>query len=392
MYISLLIKTSCFDIIKINDIFVRLCMASTIKDKKFVNDIIDGMYDWVRVIDKDFNMVYVNKPMTEALGNSPEGKKCYTAIGKESACENCISRGAIFDGKSHVKEEIIGDKTFSVMSSPLRNSEGEIIAAVEVLRDVTEMKALQKKVMDQNRKLKFDLNLARKLQCSLLPKALPEEKIAFSFIYKPCETIGGDFLDIFKIDEDHIGIYIADVSGHGVSASMLTVFLRASINKKLLSPAEVLSELFIAYNSSSISSDLYITIFYAVINLKTKTIVFSNAGHNVCPIIFNDQKFEILRVPGIPISTWLEKPEYVDRYSNLAVGDSIFFYTDGIIEMRNAKNEQYGEKRLLDTLLLENSSPKIILNKIVDSACQFSGIIKDEEIPDDITMALLKIK
>jgi phosphoserine phosphatase RsbU/P len=367
-------------------------MASSIKDKNFVNDIIDGMYDWVRVIDRDDNMVYVNKTMSTALGNSPVGKKCYAILGKDKTCENCISRKAIFDGESHIKEELIGEKTFQVMSSPLRNSEGEIIAAVEVLRDVTEMKELQKKVMEQNRKLRYDLNLARKLQCSLLPKELPDEKLAFSYIYKPCETIGGDFLDIFKIDEDHIGIYIADVSGHGVPASMLTVFLRSSVNKKLLSPAEVLKELFTAYNSSSISSDLYITVFYAIIDLKTKTIIYSNAGHNVCPIIFNDERFEILRVPGIPISNWIDRSEYINKSSTLASGDSVFFYTDGIVEMRNANNEQYGEKRLLDILLLDTGKPKQILNKIVNSACQFANIKKDEEIPDDITMALLKIK
>lgn len=367
-------------------------MVSSIKDKNFIYDIINGMYDWVRVIDKDDNMIFVNKPMTEALGSSAEGKKCYSALGKKKPCENCISREAIFDGESHVKEEVIDNKTFSVRSSPLRNSEGEIIAAVEVLRDITEMKVLQKKVLEQNRKLRADLNLARNLQCSLLPKELPEEKIAFSYVYKPCESIGGDFLDIFKIDEDHVGIYIADVSGHGVSASMLTVFLRASINKKLLSPADVLQELFEAYNLSSISSSLYITIFYAVIDLKTKTIVYSNAGHNVCPIIFNEEKFEILRVPGIPISNWLENPEYVNKSSTLGHGDSIFFYTDGIIEMKNTKNEQYGERRILDILLTDKSEPKVVLNKIVNSACEFAELQIDAEVPDDITMALLKIK
>jgi phosphoserine phosphatase RsbU/P len=366
-------------------------MAASIKDNNFVSDIINGMYDWVRVIDRDSNMVFVNDTMSAALGSSPIGKKCYSALGKDKACENCISRDAIFDGESHVKEEIFGEKTFSVMSSPLRNSNGEIIAAVEVLRDVTEMKALQKKVMEQNRKLKYDLNLARKLQCSLLPRDLHEEKLSFSFIYKPCETIGGDFLDIFKIDEDHIGIYIADVSGHGVPASMLTVFLRSSINKKLLSPADVLKELFTAYNSSSISSDLYITVFYAIIDLKNKSLMYSNAGHNVCPIIFNDSKFEILRVPGIPISNWTENSEYINKSSHLAAGDNLFFYTDGIVEMRNANEEQYGEKRLLDILLVDNSKPRTILNKIVEDACKFANIKNDEEIPDDITMALLKI-
>ena len=82
---------------------------------------------------------------------------------------------------------------------------GEIIAVVEVLRDITQIKLLQQKVIDQNKKLQADLNMARKLQCSFLPRQLPDDKIKFSYIYTPCETLGGDFLDIFKINDDHIG-------------------------------------------------------------------------------------------------------------------------------------------------------------------------------------------
>lgn len=367
-------------------------MANSIKNKSFISDIIDGMYDWVRVIDRDYNILYVNKAMSDAIGKPIDGLKCYIALGKTQACETCISRNAIFDGASHEKEEIIQNRTYSVMSSPLRNAQGEIIAAVEVLRDVTETKKLQKKVMEQNRKMKSDLNVAKKLQCSLLPKPLHVQGISFSYVYKPSEDIGGDFVDIFTIDSDHVGVYIADVSGHGVSASILTVFLRGAINKKLSSPAAVLSELFHSYKTSNINGDLYITVFYAVVNIKTKTVTFSNAGHNMCPIIFNQGKFEILRAPGIPISNWLEDPGYINKSVKLSEGDRLFFYTDGIVETKNSENEQYGEKRLLDILLLDESEPDVVLNKIIEDAWSFAQIKEEGEIPDDITMALMEIK
>ncbi|MCX7746026.1 MAG: SpoIIE family protein phosphatase [Clostridia bacterium] len=362
-----------------------------VNTSRFIEDIINGMNDWVRVIDAEDNIIYINRSMAEGLQGEPIGKKCFEVIGRTAPCENCIARKAIFDGHVHHKEEIINGRIFSVMSSPVRNDRGEITAVVEVLRDVTQIKEFQQKIMEQNLKLQYDLSIARKLQCSLLPKGLPEDKLKFSFIYKPCEELGGDFLDIFRIDDTHVGIYIADVSGHGVPASMMTVFLRSTINKKVLSPSKALGELYREFNRSTFDQDLYITVFYAIIDVQNKTITFSNAGHNVCPVILGQEGFKLLNSPGIPISNWLESPDYSDSVVSLGTGDRIFLCTDGIIEMRNTANEQFGEDRLLEILLSDKSGPSGTLNKIIDVACEFAGIKSTYDVPDDITMALLEI-
>lgn len=356
--------------------------------------IINGMYDWVRVIDLDDNLVFVNKAMSESLEGALIGKKCYNAIGRDTPCENCVSRSAVKNGLPQLKEEIILGRTYSIMSSPIKDNNGKIIAVVEVLRDITEMKKLQKEIINQNKKLQSELNMAKKLQCSLLPKELPEDTIDFSYIYKPCETLGGDFLDIFKIDSEHIGVYIADVSGHGVAASMLTVFLRSSIDKNLLSPAAALKKLYKEFNSDYSDQDYYITVFYAIIDLKNNTLVYSNAGHNVSPIIFSlDRKrFELLRTPGIPISSWVEDPIYTDRQVVLEKGDRFFLYTDGIIELKNTINEQFGEDRLVSVLLSENSSPNVVLDQIIKAASKFAGTQSYSHVSDDITMALIEFK
>lgn len=359
-----------------------------------IEHIINGMYDWVRVIDLDDNIVFVNKAMSEALKGNLIGKKCYNAIGRDTPCENCVSRSAFLNGTPQLKEEIILGRTYSIMSSPIKDSNGNIVYVVEVLRDITEMKELEKKIINQNKKLQSELNMAKKLQCSLLPKDLPEDKIEFSYIYKPCETLGGDFLDIFKIDSDHIGVYIADVSGHGVAASMLTVFLRSSIDKSTLSPASALKKLYKEFNNDYSDQDYYITVFYAIIDLRNNTLVYSNAGHNVSPIIFSSEskKFELLRIPGIPISNWVEEPIYSDRQVGLEKGDRLFLYTDGIVELKNKNNEQFGEDRLVSVLLSENSNPNIVLDQIIEATCKFAGIHSYSHISDDITMALLHFK
>jgi Serine phosphatase RsbU, regulator of sigma subunit len=369
-------------------------METIKKNASFIKGIIDGMFDWVRVLDKDDNIIYMNKAMREGMKTAVIGSKCYTAVGRTEPCENCISRKAVFDGDSHEKEEMIGDRVFSVMSSPVKNEKGEIVAVVEVLRDTTKVKLLQHEILKQNTKLRDDLSMAKRLQCSMLPKQLPEDCLDFSFIYNPCEALGGDFLDIFRIDASHIGLYIADVSGHGVPASLLTVFLRSTLDKRTLSPAEALKNLYKEFNSSNFGGDLYITLFYCIIDIKNKTMSYSNAGHNVCPILMNTKdktRFKPVRLPGIPISHWVENPDYKDDCIRLQVNDRLFLYTDGIIEIKNSNNEQFGEDRLLN-LLYSNKDTVGTLNSIFNTACEFAGLTDLTKAIDDITIALLEIK
>ncbi|HPV02514.1 MAG TPA: SpoIIE family protein phosphatase [Clostridiales bacterium] len=350
------------------------------------------MYDWVRVIDRDNNVIYMNRAMREGLGEKFIGKKCYEVLGRNEPCTVCISRKSVFEGFSQEKEESIGDRTFSVMSSPVRNAAGEVVAVVEVLRETTQLKKLYQEMQEQNLKLKSDVEMARRLQTSLLPDSPDDPRLDFSMLYMPCESLGGDFIDIFYIDDSHIGMYIADVSGHGVQASLLTVFLRSAINKKLLSPAKALEELYYEFNKSKLDREMYITIFYSIIDLDTKTMHYSNAGLNVIPVVYGRQRFELLKMPGIPISNWLEKPEYRDGSVRLSSGDRFFMYTDGILEIRNRSNEQFGEDRVLDILLNSSARPGQILRDIKETAFRFANIRSSDDLRDDVTMALLELK
>lgn len=364
------------------------------KSEHFIEEIVDGMYDWVRVIDLDNNVIYMNKAMSESLGHPALGKKCYEILGRSEPCNNCTLRQMVFDGRSHEKEEHINGRIFSVMSSPIRNKEGKIIAAVEVLRDTTQVKRLYEKTREQNAELRKDLEMARKLQVSLLPDPPSDKRLNFSMVFIPCKSLGGDFLDIFSIDDSHVGLYIADVSGHGVQSALLTVFLRSTLNRKLLSPAKALGELYAEFNQCRLYLDenLYISVFYTIIDLDKKTMVYSNAGLNVIPIVYNKNRYDMLWLPGIPISTWAKCPEYKDASRKLQPGDRLFLYSDGILEIRNKANEQYGEERLLDILQNHDLNPGETLQKIKASAFDFAGIGNGGALKDDVTMALLEIK
>lgn len=359
----------------------------------FIEEIIDGMQDWVRVINKDDTIIFVNKSMREALGMDIVGQKCYETLGRSSPCPNCVSRRYL-PNWSRCKEEKINGRTFSVTSSPLKSAEAKSEdAVIEVLHDITELKEMSVVLENQNEILKQDLLIAKRLQWSLLPKeSIVCDKINFSFIYRPCETLGGDFIDIFKLDADHIGLYVADVSGHGVAASMLTMFLRTALNKTELSPAQALTQLYVDYNKNGFFSELYIAVFYGVIDTKNYTMTYSNAGLNVCPILFSKNDFQILRASGIPISNWVESPDYNDVTISIVPKDILFLYTDGIIEIRSKKNGQFGEERVVEHLLESELPPSQTLTKLIEKAIAFSDNSDPNNILDDITVALLEIK
>jgi sigma-B regulation protein RsbU (phosphoserine phosphatase) len=367
-------------------------MYPDIKNKPFLENIIDGMFDWVRVLDLDNNVIYMNKAMSDALGTHATGVKCYKLLGRSSPCENCTSSRALIDGNHHEKEEHIGNRVFSVMSSPLKNESGETVAIVEVLRDTTQLKRLYNELQSQNMKLRSELDMAKKLQSSMLPKAINDSRFCFSCRYLPCESIGGDFVDIFKIDASHIGLYIADVSGHGVPASLLTIFLSSSLNKKLLSPAKALEKLFASFNQSGLSEELYITLFYVIIDLDNKSLVYSNAGLNTFPILYGNTGFELIKHPGIPISSWIDKPLYKDGRMRFQTGDRLFLYTDGITEMRNSEGSFFSEERLFNILNESRSTPDKILADIEASMTSFIGVNARKTLQDDITMALIEMK
>ena len=359
----------------------------------FIEEIIDGMQDWVRVINKDDTVIFVNKSMREAIGVDIVGQKCYETLGRTFPCSNCVSRKNL-PNWTGCKEESINGRTFSITSSPLKsNGVDSEDAIIEVLHDITELKDMSVALENQNERLKEDLLMAKRLQCSLLPKeSLTCDKIDFNFIYRPCETLGGDFIDIFKLDDDHIGLYIADVSGHGVAASMLTMFLHTALDKSELSPTKALTQLYTDYNKNDFFSELYIAIFYAVIDTQGYTLTYSNAGLNVCPILFSKNDFQILRAPGIPISNWVESPDYTEVIVSINPNDKLFLYTDGIIEIRNKNNGQFGEERLVEHILESELQPLQTLTKLIEKAISFADNSNPDNILDDITVALLEIK
>jgi len=358
---------------------------------KFILDILDGMDDWVRVVDRNNSVIFINRSMERDLGvYDLAGKKCYELMGCGRPCENCITDKAVFEGKSFKKEEVFNNRIFSVMCSPIIADDGNIYYAVEVLRDITKEKELEREIIKQNLKLQHDLEMAKKLQMQLLPRDVKLPFLDFSYMYQPCDDLSGDMVNIFQIDKERVGIYIADVSGHGVSASMLTIFIISTLNKKTYSPARALYRLFRQYNLGDFDKDSYITIFYGIYNTRTHVFTYSNAGHNCAPVIIGKNGVKRLYMPSIPISNWVDDPRYYDSTVHIKTGDRLFLYTDGVTDQwLEEPGKITSDMYVLDMLRDNNTDLKTVLNKICKYVYTRLDSIGTRQ-KDDITMALIQ--
>ena len=363
-------------------------LVQNIKDYSILNyHVLESMADWVRVVDSDGIIFYANRAMKESLGDDLIGEKCYKVHGKKEPCGFCISRRSIEAKETVQKEEIIDGKFFSVKSSPVLDSSGNAIAAVEVFRDVTRERKLELELIEKNRKMSEDLLFAKRLQRRILPKKGIYHTLKIDYLYKPSEMLSGDMFDIYYIDEENIGIYICDVVGHGITASMMTMFVRQtmrSIKDDILNPSACLTELHKRFVALDLEADKYFTIFYGVYNIKTNHFKYANAGHNCVPIKYNSQKLKLLKTNGFPISLIFNEICYEENDIKLNKGDNILFYTDGITEVKNIEGVEFGVERVVSTV---KNNKDNVLNAIVENVEKFRW----GEQEDDFAMVLVEV-
>lgn len=240
-----------------------------------------------------------------------------------------------------------------------------------------------------------ELNVATNIQKSMLPcifPAFPERKeFGIYATMMPAKEVGGDFYDFFMIDERHLAIVMADVSGKGVPAALFMVIGKTLI-KDHTQPGRSLGEVFMEVNNllcESNSEGLFITAFEGVLDLVTGEFRYVNAGHEM-PFLYRKGVFEAQKIkPGFVLAG-MEDMQYREGVLTLDAGDKIFQYTDGVTEATNAHNELYGMERL-DAVLNRNSkgAPGEIVDAVKEDIDIFVG-----EAPqfDDITMLCLEYR
>lgn len=240
-----------------------------------------------------------------------------------------------------------------------------------------------------------ELNVATNIQKSMLPCIFPAfpERSEFDIFatMNPAKEVGGDFYDFFMVDERHLAVVMADVSGKGIPAALFMVIGKTLI-KDHTQPDRDLGEVFSEVNNilcESNSEGLFITAFEGVLDLVSGEFNYVNAGHEM-PYICRNGKFDAYKIkPGFVLAG-MEGIRYRAGSMTLNVGDQIFQYTDGVTEATSARNELYGMERLSAVLNREaESSPEAILSAVKDDIDHFVGNAPQF---DDITMLCLKYK
>ncbi len=253
--------------------------------------------------------------------------------------------------------------------------------------------------LDEKRKMDYDLSLASRIQAALLPKAIPHlpgvELAAFSVSAK---QVGGDYYDVVDIDQDHVGLAIADVSGKSVSGAIVMSVCRSLLRigaKDCVSPRETLCRLS-RMIGDDLPEDMFITFLYMVLNTRTRELTVARAGH-LSPIIYSHERGQISTVESEGIAIGLADPDLFDqtlqeKTIQLNPGDIVTVYTDGVTEAMDQAGSEWGVLSLSQTLQIHALDPganaEMLLENIRRKLLVFIG-----ETPqyDDITLMVLHL-
>jgi len=250
---------------------------------------------------------------------------------------------------------------------------------------------LIEKALEQER-MEKELDLAAQIQRDFLPKASPPlEHFDIHGINVPCQQVGGDYFDYIPIAPELLGLVIADVSGKGVSASLLMASLRASLHAQVTSRhrLEDMAKKLNAFVCHSSGTSSFITFFYGELNTATGEMRYLNAGHNP-PVIINARgRLDRLEACGLCLGMF-PASDYECRSARVEAGDAALLYTDGITESRNKVKEEYGEERLIDFVRLHLDQPAA---KIIEGLrADLAAFTQSPDLADDMTVVLVKRK
>ncbi|MGD6810899.1 MAG: SpoIIE family protein phosphatase [Candidatus Bathyarchaeia archaeon] len=286
-----------------------------------------------------------------------------------------------------------GGAYFWAKASPLYDpNSGNVVGAIETIRDITERREMEGRLARSN----AELQIAAEIQKSFLPETIPQiAGVDIAARTVMAKEVGGDFFDVIPyevmpLDKDLHGLLVADVSGKGVPAALFMALSRIVVRVNALwhhDPAKVI------YSSNNTitqdsKSGMFVTLFFGLLNETDRTLTYVNAGHNP-PFMFRsrDGTVEKLLPTGIVLGA-VENMEYKARSVKIEKDDIVVMFTDGVTESINSRGEMFGEKRLIENIQKNaHLSAQAILEQILSSVKACAG-----DVPqfDDITLLIIK--
>lgn len=248
------------------------------------------------------------------------------------------------------------------------------------------------KLVTEQERIKSELSIATKIQADCLENDFTAfnrlTAVNLTAHMKPAKEVGGDFYDVFMIDQDHLCFLIADVSGKGVPAALFMTMAKTHI-KNFATVGLPLAEVAVRANNQLCyknESGMFVTAFICVLDVRSGEVQFVNAGHN-CPFVQKqDGAFEMFRAKANLVFGLMEDVPYREQTLTLNPGDSIYLYTDGVTEALNPEQELFGDGRLYEILnrhRAQAGEPETFVQAIYREVQAFAD---GEPQADDITM------
>jgi serine phosphatase RsbU (regulator of sigma subunit) len=270
----------------------------------------------------------------------------------------------------------------------LANFVSQVATAIHMRREIQAREQRLKLEAHARERIEQELHVAQRIQQASLPEEVPVlEGWQINPYYRPAREVGGDFYDFLELPNEHLGLVVGDATGHGVPAALVmstTCGMLRAVALSVDSPGEVLARVNEAL-SARIPPSMFVTCFYAILDLKSGGLRYANAGHDL-PYVRRGGDAEELRARGMPLGL-MPGMSYEEKKTILEAGEAALFYSDGLVEAHNFEGEMFGFPKLR-SLMAEHDGEGLLVDFLMEELYAFTGDGWEQE--DDITLVTLQ--
>ena len=349
--------------------------------KKILNRIPGGVF----VFDDKLRVKFTNAAFRRSLSDGAKNSGGLAAVlacgekgvcGEGTACPYCAFFRVM---QAAVKENV--EKTETLHTTVRRSGHTDKISVRIRILPIDEKGKLFLGLTDGSYQSEIEREMltAQQMQRRLLPAGKSMGGVPYAYMYIPCLGIGGDLPDVYELNGQTYGV-LADVSGKGISAGMLSAFVKAGFDRKQPDLAAALSQLNAKFNELNQDERSYITVAAVRIDKKEGMLHYAVAGHNAPILLKNSFGINEIESPAPPISNWMADFQYRESEMPFEKGDLLVLLTDGVTECTNAKGELFGIERA-ESVLMQSHGAEDFIGKLKSALSVFSG----GKFSDDIT-------
>lgn len=351
----------------------------------FAHNGLEALTTMLKIPDIDIILSDINMPEMDGLTLLARIREM------NNPAQKCIMVSAYGDMQNIRAAMNGGAFDFATKPIDMEDLQATIEKARQQVEFVRKSQAEHKELSD----IHTDLEAAQHIQQAIVPHKFPPfenmtDRIDLYAHMHAAKEVGGDFYDMFRIDDSHIGFVMADVSGKGIPAAIFMAVSRTILRTKGISTTDV-SEV-VTQSNDMISNDsvnnMFVTVFYGVMNVNTGEIQYVNAGHNPPYVLHADGSYTLVERTGGMALGIMEGMPFRSKRLTLQKGESLICFTDGVTEAFNTEYEEYGEGRLTNLLrTLSGKTAQETCEAIETAVHEFAGAAPQS---DDITLMTLK--